>query len=212
MTLGVVGEKCGMTRIFTEEGVSVPVTVIRVNVNRVTQVKKEVTDGYSAIQVTTGEQKSSKISKPLAGHFLKQDVVAGKGLWEFRLNDDELEKFPVGTEVGLDIFEPGQYVDVQGVTIGKGYAGGIKRHHFHTQDMTHGNSLSHRSAGSIGQCQTPGRVFKGKKMAGHMGAVKRTAQNLEVVSIDASRNLILIKGSVPGAKGGRVILASAVKK
>lgn len=212
MALGVVGEKCGMTRIFTEDGASVPVTVIRVEANRVTQLKSNAVDGYSAVQVTTGEQKSSRVNKPLAGHFSKQELAAGRGLWEFRVNDDELEKFSLGSEYGLEIFKSGQYVDVQGVSIGKGFAGGVKRHHFQTQDMTHGNSLSHRAAGSIGQCQTPGRVFKGKKMAGHMGSVKRTMQSLEIINIDQARNLIMIKGSVPGSKGGSVILASAVKK
>ncbi len=212
MALGVVGEKCGMTRIFTEDGAAVPVTVIRVEANRVTQLKNNAVDGYNAVQVTTGEQKSSRVSKPLAGHFSKQELTAGRGLWEFRVNDDELEKFSVGSEYGLEIFKSGQYVDVQGVSVGKGFAGGVKRHHFQTQDMTHGNSLSHRAPGSIGQCQTPGRVFKGKKMAGHMGSVKRTTQNLEIINIDQVRNLIMIKGSVPGSKGGSVILASAVKK
>ena len=212
MALGVVGEKCGMTRIFTEDGAAVPVTVIRVEANRVTQLKNNAVDGYNAVQVTTGEQKSSRVNKPLAGHFSKQELTAGRGLWEFRVNDDELEKFSVGSEYGLEIFESGQYVDVQGVSVGKGFAGGVKRHHFQTQDMTHGNSLSHRAPGSIGQCQTPGRVFKGKKMAGHMGSVKRTTQNLEIINIDQARNLIMIKGSVPGSKGGSVILASAVKK
>ena len=211
MTIGVVGRKVGMTRIFTDEGVSLPVTVIEVEPNRVTQLKTEETDGYRAVQVTTGSRKASRVNKPMAGHFAKAGVEAGRGLWEFRLNDGEGDDLEVKSEIKVDIFETGQKVDVTGTSIGKGFAGGIKRHNFRMQDATHGNSLSHRAPGSIGQCQTPGRVFKGKKMAGHMGAVKRTIQNLEVVRVDGERNLLLVKGAVPGSKGGNVIVRPAVK-
>jgi len=211
MTIGVVGRKVGMTRIFTEEGASLPVTVIEVEPNRVTQVKTPETDGYRAIQVTTGKRKASRVNQPMAGHFAKAGVEAGRGLWEFRLQDGEGEGLEVAGEVKVDIFETGQKVDVSGISIGKGFAGGVKRHHFHMQDATHGNSLSHRAPGSIGMCQTPGRVFKGKKMAGHMGNVKRTMQNLEVVRVDAERNLLLVKGAVPGSKGGDVVVCAAVK-
>ncbi len=211
MTIGVVGRKVGMTRIFTDEGVSLPVTVIEVEPNRVTQLKTEETDGYRAVQVTTGSRKSSRVNKPMAGHFAKAGVEAGRGLWEFRLNDGEGDDLEVKSEIKVDIFESGQKVDVTGTSIGKGFAGGVKRHNFRMQDATHGNSLSHRAPGSIGQCQTPGRVFKGKKMAGHMGAVKRTIQNLEVVRVDGERNLLLVKGAVPGSKGGNVIVRPAVK-
>lgn len=211
MTICVVGKKAGMTRVFTDEGVSVPVTVIVVEPNRVTQVKDSETDGYRALQVTTGSRRASRVTKPMAGHFAKSGVEAGRGLWEMRLAEGEGEGLAVGGEIKVDIFEPGQMIDVVGTTIGKGFAGSVKRHNFHMQDATHGNSLSHRAPGSIGQCQTPGRVFKGKKMAGHMGNVRATAQNLEVVRVDADRNLILVKGSVPGAKGGDVIVRPAVK-
>ncbi len=211
MTIGVVGRKVGMTRIFTDEGVSLPVTVIEVEPNRVTQLKTEETDGYRAVQVTTGSRKASRVNKPMAGHFAKAGVEAGRGLWEFRLNDGEGDDLEVKSEIKVDIFETGQKVDVTGTSIGKGFAGGVKRHNFRMQDATHGNSLSHRAPGSIGQCQTPGRVFKGKKMAGHMGAVKRTIQNLEVVRVDGERNLLLVKGAVPGSKGGNVIVRPAVK-
>lgn len=213
MAIGVVGQKCGMTRIFTEEGSSIPVTVIKVEPCRVTQIKRTETDGYNAIQVTTGEKKSSKVSKPLAGHLAKANTTAGRGLWEFRVESGEmLEQFSLGSEITLDILEEGQFVDVRGKSIGKGFAGGVKRHNFRTQDMTHGNSLSHRAPGSIGQCQTPGRVFKGKKMAGHLGAVKTTAQNLTVVKLDADRGLVLVKGAIPGPKGRDVIISPAIKK
>ena len=211
MTIGVVGRKLGMTRIFTDAGASVPVTVIEVEPNRVTQLKSDAVDGYRAVQVTTGTRRASRVSKPMAGHFAKNGVESGRGVWEFRLADGEGEELAPGAEIKVDLFESGQQVDVRGVTIGKGFAGGVKRHNFSMQDATHGNSLSHRSAGSIGQNQTPGRVFKGKKMAGHMGAVKRTQQSLEVVRVDAERNLLLVKGSVPGAKGGNVIVLPAVK-
>lgn len=213
MAIGLVGRKCGMTRIFTEEGLSIPVTVIKVEPCRVTQIKTTETDGYYSVQVTTGEKKSSKVSKPLAGHLAKANTGAGRGLWEFRLESvEELKKFAPGSEINLDILQEGQLVDIKGKSIGKGFAGVVKRHNFKTQDMTHGNSLSHRAPGSIGQCQTPGRVFKGKKMAGHMGAVKATTQNLTVVKLDRDRDLVLIKGSVPGPKGGDVIILPAIKK
>jgi large subunit ribosomal protein L3 len=179
--------------------------------NRVTQLRTVDTDGYRAIQVTTGDRKASRVTKPAAGHFAKAGVEAGRGLWEFRLNEGEGEDLAPAGEIKVDIFEAGQKVDVTGVSIGKGFAGGVKRHNFKTQDATHGNSLSHRAPGSIGQCQTPGRVFKGKRMAGHMGAVKRTTQNLEVIRVDSDRNLLLVKGAVPGAKGGDVIVRPAVK-
>ncbi len=211
MTIGVIGRKLGMTRVFTEDGASLPVTVIEVAPNRVTQVKTAETDGYRAVQVTTGTRKASRVTRPLAGHFAKAGVEAGRGLWEFRLDDGEGEDLAPAAEIKVDIFENGQKVDVTGISIGKGFAGGVKRHNFRTQDATHGNSLSHRAPGSIGQCQTPGRVFKGKRMAGHMGAVQRTMQNLEIVRVDAERNLLLVKGAVPGAKGGDVIVRPAVK-
>lgn len=211
MTIGVVGRKVGMTRVFTDEGASLPVTVIEVEPNRVAQLKTLETDGYRAVQVTTGSRKASRVTKPAAGHYAKAGVEAGRGLWEFRLNDGEGEELETAGEIKVDIFEAGQKVDVSGISMGKGFAGGVKRHNFHMQDATHGNSLSHRAPGSIGQCQTPGRVFKGKRMAGHMGAAKRTMQNLEVVRVDADRNLLLVKGAVPGAKGGNVVVRPAVK-
>jgi large subunit ribosomal protein L3 len=209
MTIGLVGRKVGMTRIFTEDGVSIPVTVIEVEANRVTQVKSVETDGYNAIQVTTGAKKASRVTKPEAGHFAKAGVEAGRGLWEFRLNNGEA--FTVGSELKVDLLADVKLVDVTGTSKGKGFAGCVKRHNFRTQDMTHGNSLSHRAPGSIGQNQTPGRVFKGKKMAGHMGAERVTTQNLELVRVDAERNLLLIKGAVPGATNGNVIVKPAVK-
>lgn len=211
MTIGIVGRKVGMTRIFTEDGDSLPVTVIEVEPNRITQLKTLETDGYRAVQVTTGTRRASRVTKPMAGHFAKAGVEAGRGLWEFRLNDGEGEDLAAGGEIKVDIFEQGQKVDVQGTSIGKGYAGVIKRYNFRTQDATHGNSLSHRAPGSIGQNQTPGRVFPGKKMAGHMGAKNRTTQNLEVVRVDAERNLLLVRGAVPGSKGGDVVVRPAAK-
>ena len=212
MTIGIVGRKAGMTRIFTEDGASVPVTVISVDPNRVTQVKTVEQDGYRALQVTAGERRASRVNKAAVGHFAKAGTEAGRGLWEFRLADDEGEDIAVGSEIKVDIFETGQTVDVSGTSIGKGFAGVIKRYNFSMQDATHGNSVSHRAPGSIGQCQTPGRVFKGKKMSGHMGNVKRTTQNIKVVSVDTERNLLLVKGAVPGSKGGDVIISPAVKK
>ena len=211
MTIGVVGRKAGMTRIFTEEGTSVPVSVIEVASNRITQIKTDETDGYQAIQITTGSKKASRVNKPSAGHFAKAGVEAGRGLWEFRTEGEDTAELTVGGEISLEIFEAGQKVDVTGVTIGKGFQGGIKRHNFTMQDATHGNSISHRSNGSIGMCQTPGRVIKGKKMSGHMGNVQRTIQSLELVRVDAERGLLLVKGSIPGSKGGDVIIKAAVK-
>lgn len=212
MTLGVVGRKLGMTRVFDESGVSTPVTVIEVVKNRITARKTPERDGYSSIQITTGDKKANLLNKAQAGHFAKAGVGAGRGLWEFRLDGDVGSELEVGGEVGMDLFEVGQKVDVTGTSIGKGFAGGVKRHNFQMQDATHGNSLSHRAPGSIGQNQTPGRVFKGKKMAGHMGAVQRTTQNLMVVRIDEGREVILVKGPVPGADGGDVIIKPAVKQ
>ncbi len=209
--IGVIGQKRGMTRVFTDDGASVPVTVIEVAPNRVTQIKTDETDGYRAIQITRGAKRASLVNKPTAGHFAKAGVEAGDGLFEFRLDGDEGADLEAGTEIKVDQFEAGQLVDVTGTSKGKGFAGAVKRHNFRTQDATHGNSLSHRAPGSIGQCQTPGRVFKGKKMAGHMGDVRKTTQNLEVVRVDLERNLLLIKGSVPGAKGGNVIVKPAIK-
>jgi large subunit ribosomal protein L3 len=211
MSIGVIGRKAGMTRIFSDAGVSVPVTVIAVEPNRVTQVKTVATDGYRALQVTTGARRASRVTRPMAGHFARAGVETGRGLWEFRLADGEAEDIEVGNEIRVDMFTAGQCVDVTGTSIGKGFAGNVKRHNFRMQDATHGNSLSHRAPGSIGQCQTPGRVFKGKKMAGHMGDARRSIQNLEIVRVDAERNLLLLKGAVPGAKGGDVIIRPAVK-
>ena len=211
MSIGVVGRKAGMTRIFTEDGVSVPVTVIEVQPNRITQVKSDEVDGYRAVQVTTGTRRASRVTKPAAGHFAKAGVTAGRGLWEFRLADGEGEELAPGGEIKVDIFSDGQKVDVTGTSIGKGFAGTIKRHNFRGKDATHGNSLSHRTPGSIGQNQSPGKVFRGKKMAGHMGNCRVTVQNLEVVRVDAERNLLLVKGAVPGARGGDLLLRPAVK-
>ena len=212
MSIGLVGRKCGMSRVFTDDGRSVPVTLIEATPNRVTQVKTTETDGYNAVQVTAGTKRAALVNKPLAGHYAKAKVEAGRGLWEFRVGEGELGKYSVGGELKADeLFTVGQIVDVAGVTKGKGFQGTIKRHNFTMGDATHGNSLSHRSPGSIGQRQTPGRVFPGKKMSGHMGAVRRSSMNLEVVRIDSERHLIAIKGSVPGAPGGNVIIRPAVK-
>ena len=211
MSIGLIGRKCGMTRVFCEDGSSVPVTVLQIDSNRVSQVKSIEIDGYRSIQVTAGEKKSSRVNKAMAGHYAAANLTAGRGLWEFRLEDGEGEDLLTGSVLQVDLFAAGQIVDVQGTSIGKGFAGGIKRHHFSMQDATHGNSRSHRVLGSIGMCQTPGRVFKGKKMEGHLGAVKRTIQNLTIHAVDAERNLILVKGSVPGAKGGDVINTPAKK-
>ena len=212
MSIGLVGRKCGMSRVFTEDGRSVPVTLIEATPNRVTQVKTIEVDGYSAVQVTAGSKRAALINKPLAGHYAKAKVEAGRGLWEFRVDAGDLGKFAVGAEVKADeLFKIGQKVDVAGVTKGKGFQGTIKRWNFSMGDATHGNSLSHRAPGSIGQRQTPGRVFPGKKMAGQMGNVNRSSINLEVVKIDTERHLIAIKGAVPGAPGGNVIIRPAVK-
>ena len=207
--IGLIGRKVGMTRLFTEDGVSIPVTVVEVEANRVSQVKTLETDGYAAIQVTAGSKKANRVNKAEAGHFAKAGVEAGRGLWEFRLENGE--EFAVGAELTVELFNETKKVDVTGTSKGKGFQGAVKRWNFRTQDMTHGNSLSHRAPGSIGQCQTPGRVFKGKKMAGHMGAERVTTQNLEIVRVDAERNLLLIKGAVPGSTGGNVIVKPAVK-
>ncbi len=209
MSIGLVGRKSGMTRVFTEEGNSVPVTVVEVQPNRVTQIKTPETDGYSAIQVTMGSRRASRVSKAMAGHYAKANTEAGEGWWEFRTED--LSEIEVGGEIKVDLFEAGQKVDVTGTSKGKGFQGGVKRHNFRMQDATHGNSISHRAPGSIGQCQTPGRVFKGKKMAGQMGSERKTTQSLEVVRVDAENNLLLIKGAVPGATGSSVIVRPTVK-
>ncbi len=210
MAIGLIGRKSGMTRVFMEDGASVPVTVIEVEPNRITHVKTTESDGYSAVQVTTGDVKQNRVSKPEAGHFAKTSVPAGRGLWEFRVAELS-EELVVGAEMTLDQFEAGQRVDVRGVSKGKGYAGVIKRWNFRGQDNSHGNSISHRAPGSIGQCQTPGRVFKGKKMSGHLGNVRVTTQNLEVVRVDSERNLLLVKGAVPGPAGGDVYIRPAIK-
>jgi large subunit ribosomal protein L3 len=207
--IGLVGKKVGMTRIFTEDGVSIPVTVIEIEANRVTQVKSLENDGYRAVQVTTGAKKASRVTKPEAGHFAKAGVEAGRGLWEFRLAEGQ--EFTAGQEISVEIFADVKKVDVTGTSKGKGFAGTVKRWNFRTQDATHGNSLSHRVPGSIGQNQTPGKVFKGKKMAGHMGDERVTVQSLDVVRVDAERNLLLVKGAVPGATGGNLIVKPAVK-
>ena len=209
MSIGLVGRKSGMTRVFTEEGTSVPVTVVEVQPNRVTQVKTPDVDGYSAIQVTTGSRRASRVTKGMAGHFAKASCEAGSGLWEFRT--DDTAEITTGSEIKVDQFEVGQMVDVTGTTKGKGFQGGVKRHNFQMQDATHGNSLSHRAPGSIGQCQTPGRVWKGKKMAGQMGNVRQTTQSLEVVRVDTENNLLLIKGALPGATGSNVVVRPAIK-
>lgn len=209
MSLGLVGRKCGMTRIFTDEGTSIPVSVVQVLPNRITRVINQDADGYSAVQITTGDVKNSRVNKAEAGQFAKAGVDAGRGFWEFRLEQDsDLE---VGSDLSLDQFQVGQKIDVSGRSIGKGYQGVIKRHNFQMQDATHGNSLAHRAPGSIGQCQTPGRVLKGKKMAGHMGHERVTTQNLEIVKIDVDKSVLLIKGAIPGSKNGDIIVTPAVK-
>ena len=210
MSLGLVGRKVGMTRIFSDDGASTPVTVIEVEPNRVSQIKTVETDGYTAVQVVTGTRRASRVTRPLAGHYRKAGVEAGRGAWEFRI--DSVDDIQPGSEFKVDIFATGQIVDISGTSKGKGFQGGVKRHNFSMQDATHGNSVSHRANGSIGQNQTPGRVFKGKKMSGHMGAVNCSIQNLEIVRVDTERNLILIKGAVPGWKNGDVIIRPAVKQ
>jgi len=211
MSLGLVGRKVGMTRIFTDDGDSVPVTVLDVAGNRVAQIKKPDTDGYTAVQVTYGKRRPSRVTKPMAGHFAKAGVEAGVVTKEFRVSEEELANIQVGSALGVDLFKPGQKVDVTGTSIGKGFAGVIKRHNFSSNRASHGNSLSHNTPGSTGQAQDPGRVFPGKKMPGHLGAVKVTVQNLEVLRVDTERGLLLVKGSVPGSKGGHLIVRPAVK-
>jgi large subunit ribosomal protein L3 len=212
MSIGLVGRKCGMSRVFTEDGRSIPVTLIEATPNRVTQIKTAENDGYNAVQVTAGSKRASLVNKPSAGHYAKAKVEAGRGLWEFRVDAAEIGGFNVGSEVKADeVFKVGQKIDVQGISKGKGFQGTIKRWNFTMGDATHGNSLSHRSPGSIGQRQTPGRVFPGKKMSGHMGNVTRSAMNLVVVQIDTERHLIAVKGAVPGSTGGDVIIRAAAK-
>ncbi len=211
MSLGVVGRKVGMTRVFDDAGVSVPVTVIEVAPNRVTQVKTLDNDGYTALQVTTGVRRATRVTSAAAGHFAKAGVEAGRGLWEFRVGEDVLSQYAPGAQISVELFAAGQAVDVTGTSIGKGFAGTVKRHNFRTQDATHGNSRSHRVPGSIGQRQTPGRVWKGKRMAGHMGDETVTAQNLAVVRVDVERGLLLVKGAVPGSKGGDLIVRPSIK-
>jgi len=211
MAIGLVGRKCGMTRVFTEAGVSVPVTVIEVDPNRITQIKSVETDGYQAVQVTAGERRASRVTKAMAGHFAKANVAAGRGVWEFRVAGEDAASLQVGGELKVDLFSVGQAVDVIGTSKGKGFQGGVKRWNFRTQDATHGNSVSHRVHGSTGQNQSPGKVFKGKKMAGHMGDERVTVQGLEIVSVDVERNVLVVKGAVPGATGYDVIVRPSVK-
>lgn len=212
MSLGLIGRKIGMTRIFTENGDSLPVTVIDVSNNRVTQIKKATTDGYSALQLAFGKRRASRVNKSSAGHYSKAGVEAGSVIREFRVQEDEeLNKFGLGVQIKHDIFTVGQKVDVSGITIGKGYAGVIKRHHFSSNRASHGNSKAHNKPGSIGMAQDPGRIFPGKRMSGHMGNVKRTIQNLEIIRIDNDRNLLLVKGAIPGSKGGNVIVRPSIK-
>jgi len=212
MARGLIGKKSGMTRIFTEEGQSVPITIVKIEPNRVTQIKTEKTDGYNAVQVTRGVRRANLINKPTVGHLAKAGVETGRGFFEFRLNESEINEIKFGHEFHADLFTVGQKVDVTGITKGKGFAGVIKRHHFSMQDATHGNSLSHRAHGSTGQNQFPGRVFKGKKMAGHLGDVRRTVQNLEIVNVDKDKGLLFIKGAVPGAREGNVVVKPAIKQ
>ena len=211
MSIGLVGRKSGMTRIFTEEGTSIPVTVVEVQPNRVTQIKTPETDGYTAIQVTTGSRRASRVTKGMAGHFAKANTEAGTGLWEFRAEGADIADLTTGSEIKVDLFAEGQMVDVTGTSKGKGFQGGVKRHNFQMQDATHGNSLSHRAPGSIGQCQTPGRVWKGKKMAGQMGNERSTTQSLKIVRVDLENNLLLISGALPGATGSNVVVRPATK-
>ncbi|WP_018950454.1 50S ribosomal protein L3 [Thioalkalivibrio sp. ALMg11] len=211
MALGLIGRKLGMSRVFTDAGVSVPVTVLQVDNNRVVQIKRTEGDGYNAVQVTAGSRKPSRVSKPEAGHYAAASVEPGRGLWEFRVDEADLEGLAAGDAITVDRFEEGQIVDVTAQSKGKGFQGAVKRHNFRTQDATHGNSLAHRAPGSIGQNQSPGRVFKGKKMAGHMGAERKTIQNLKVVRVDADRSLVLVQGAVPGAPSSDVMIRPAVK-
>lgn len=211
MSLGLVGRKVGMTRIFAEDGVTVPVTVLDVSNNRVTQIKTPETDGYAAVQVTFGQRRASRVGKPLAGHLAKAGVEAGHVLKEFPVSVEELSNLKPGDQVAVTIFAAGQKVDITGTSIGKGFAGGQKRHNFSSQRASHGNSVSHNAPGSIGMAQDPGRVFPGKRMSGHLGDVKSTVQNLEIVRVDAERQLLLVKGAVPGSKGSDVVVRAAVK-
>lgn len=211
MSIGLIGRKCGMTRVFSEDGSSVPVTVLQIDSNKVSQIKSIEKDGYVAIQVAVGDKKSSRVNKAMAGHYAAANITAGRKLKEFRVDDSEVGLYRLGSELSLDVFSVGQVVDVQGKSIGKGFAGGVKRHNFNMQDATHGNSRSHRVLGSIGMNQTPGRVFKGKKMEGHLGSEKVTVQNLTIQAIDKEKKLILIKGAVPGAKGSDVVITPAMK-
>ena len=211
MAIGLVGKKCGMTRVFTEAGASIPVTVVEISANRITQVKNTDVDGYQAIQVTTGTRRDSRVTAAQKGHFAKAGVAAGRGVWEFRANDSDLEGREIGGEILADLFEQGQMVDVTGHSKGKGFQGGVKRHNFSMQDATHGNSVSHRAIGSTGQNQSPGKVFKGKKMPGQMGNKRVTVQGLEVISVDVEKGLLVIKGAIPGATGGDVIVRPSVK-
>jgi large subunit ribosomal protein L3 len=212
MSLGLVGRKIGMTRIFTEDGVSIPVTVLDVSNNRISQIKTPESDGYTAVQIAYGTRKASRISKPIAGHLAKAGVDAAAGMSEFIVSADEIGKYQAGITLSADLFQVGQVVDISGVTQGKGFAGTIKRHHFKSQRATHGNSRSHNVPGSIGQAQDPGRIFPGKRMSGHLGAVKRTIQNLEIIRVDNERQLLLVKGAVPGSKGGDVVVTPAIKR
>ena len=211
MSIGLVGKKQGMTRLFTPEGDSFAVSVVSVDPNTITQIKSEEVDGYNSIQVTTGQKNEKHISKPLSGHYKKGSINPGYGLWEFKVNNEDIENLEVGSQLNIDMFEEGQKVDVQGKSKGKGFAGTVKRWNFKMQDATHGNSISHRAPGSIGQCQTPGKVWKGKKMSGHMGDEKKTIQNLKIASIDIENNLLLIKGAIPGPTGSNVVLKPAIK-
>jgi large subunit ribosomal protein L3 len=211
MSLGLVGRKVGMTRIFTDDGNSQPVTVLDVSNNRVTQIKTPDTDGYSAVQVTFGKRRASRVSKPLAGHFTKAAVEAGHIIKEFHVTEEQLASLKTGVVVNTEIFQVGQRVDVTGITIGKGFAGVIKRHHFSSNRASHGNSKAHNKPGSIGMCQDPGRIFPGKRMSGHLGSVRRTTQNLEVLRIDTERGLLLLKGAIPGSKGGDVVVLPSFK-
>src|SRR4030088_2384278 len=211
MPIGLVGRKVGMTRVFTDDGVTQPVTVLDVSDNRVTQIKSAEKDGYASIQVAFGKRRASRVNESLAGHLAKAGVEAGHTLREFRARSEDLANLKVGGQIGVEIFKVGQKVDVQGITIGKGFAGVIKRHHFSSNRATHGNSISHNEPGSTGQNQSPGRVFPGKRMAGHLGNVRRTILNLEVVRVDAERQLLLVKGSVPGSSGRDVIVRPAIK-